>query len=196
MGAINLEHSKSAYAADFAFYALVIMAVAAYLVVFSAANDWAEGTSLVLALTLGLSGWSLIEYVLHRFVLHGLQPFKRWHLEHHARPTALIGAPTVLSSGLIFTLVFLPAWAFLGLQTAAALTLGVLAGYLTYATVHHGVHHWRATGKWLGKRKRWHALHHHAGDAQAPGRYGVSTSIWDYVFATLPAGSTKRERQD
>ncbi len=196
MGAINLEHSKSVYLADFAFYALVILGVAVYLIIFSAANDWAGGTSLVLIFFLGLSSWSLIEYLLHRFVLHGLQPFKRWHLEYHDRPTALIAAPTVLSGSLIFTLIFLPTWASLSLQNAAALTLGVLVGYLTYATVHHGVHHWRASGAWIAKRKRWHALHHHADAAKAPGRYGVSTPLWDYVFAAFPGRAMKPERED
>jgi cyclopropane-fatty-acyl-phospholipid synthase len=27
----------------------------------------------------GLLGWSLIEYGVHRFVLHGLAPFRRWY---------------------------------------------------------------------------------------------------------------------
>jgi hypothetical protein len=196
MGAINLEHSKSAYSADFAFYALAIVALAAYLIAFSAGNHWIDGISLVLTSIAGLCAWSLIEYLLHRFVLHGVQPFKRWHLEHHTRPTALIGAPTLLSSGLIFTLVSLPAWAMLGMKSAAAFTLGVLVGYMAYATVHHGVHHWRATGAWLAKRKRWHALHHHASNMHAPGRYGVSTSLWDYVFATWPANLAQRKRED
>ncbi len=196
MGAISLEHSKSAYCADFAFYALAVAGLAIYLAAFSASKDWADSISLALTAIAGLCSWSLIEYLLHRFILHGLQPFKRWHLVHHARPTALIGAPTLLSSGLIFTLVTLPAWVLLGMPTAAALTLGVLAGYLAYATVHHGVHHWRATGTWLAKRKRWHALHHHAGSALAPGRYGVSTSLWDHVFATLPASTEKHECED
>lgn len=187
MGAINLEHGKFAYCADFAFYALTIVAIAFYLIASSASATWTDGILLMLTATAGLCAWSLIEYLLHRFVLHGLQPFKRWHLEHHARPAALIGAPTILSCSLIFALVSLPAWALLGLQCAAALTLGVLVGYLTYASVHHGVHHWRATGAWLTKRKRWHALHHHACATGAPGRYGVSTSLWDYVFAPAAA---------
>jgi Fatty acid hydroxylase superfamily len=184
MGMINLEHSKSAYGVDFAFYALIITTIAIYLIAFSANNDWAYNFSYVLMIIAGLCGWSLIEYVLHRFVLHGLQPFKRWHLEHHRRPTALIGAPTLLSSGLIFTLVFLPALALMNLQSAAALTLGVLAGYLAYATIHHALHHWRASGFWLIKRKRWHARHHRTNLAQTHGYYGVTTALWDYVFAT------------
>ncbi len=196
MSAINIEHSRTAYAADFAFYALAIVAIAAYLIAFSVGKYWTDGVYLGLAAIIGLCSWSLIEYLLHRFVLHGLQPFKRWHLEHHIRPTALIAAPTLLSSGLIFTLVFLPTWALLGLQRSAAFTLGVITGYLAYATVHHGVHHWRATGVWLTKRKRWHALHHHARDLSVPGRYGVSTSLWDYVFATLPANNVPLGRDN
>lgn len=186
MGVMKFEHSKLAYQADFAVYALLIVAVATYLIAFIAGRDWLNGIFLIFFIMLGLGSWSLIEYALHRFVLHGLHPFKRWHLEHHARPTALISAPTLLSSCLIFVLVFLPAWALQDLQRAAALTLGVLVGYLTYATIHHGVHHWRVTWPWLAKRKRWHALHHHIDAKHAPSRYGVSTSFWDLAFATAP----------
>lgn len=185
MSAINLEYSKLQYKVDFAFYAMLVLVLVAYLVVFSVNNDWADNALLALTLGVGLFSWSLIEYLIHRFVLHGVQPFKRWHLEHHARPTALIGAPTLLSSGLIFSLVFLPAWVLMSLQSAAALTLGILAGYLAYGAVHHGVHHWRVTSTWLKKRKLWHALHHHPSTAKTPGRYGVSTSFWDRVFGTL-----------
>jgi sterol desaturase/sphingolipid hydroxylase (fatty acid hydroxylase superfamily) len=185
MYSINLEHSKLVYKADFAFYTLAISALTAYLTLFSVSNDLSGNILLMFTSALGLFSWSLIEYLLHRFVLHGVQPFKRWHLEHHARPTALIGAPTLLSSGLIFSFVFLPAWALMSLQNAAALTLGILVGYLAYGAVHHGVHHWRASSLWLKKRKLWHALHHHPSNAQTPGRYGVTTSLWDHVFGTL-----------
>ncbi len=184
---IRLEHSKFSYKADFAFYILVVWALAAYLAVCCVRGDWPVGMALLLTAAAGLASWSLIEYLLHRFILHGLQPFKRWHLQHHAQPTALIGAPTLLSSGLIFVLVFLPAWVLFGAQGAAALTFGVLVGYLSYAIVHHGVHHWRAKGAWLARRKRWHALHHHSDAIHAPSRYGVSTSFWDRVFATTSA---------
>jgi hypothetical protein len=186
MQTINLEHSKLQYTADFVFYILIILALSAYLFVFAASINWAGNVSLLFLVTTGLCAWSLIEYLIHRFVLHGVQPFKRWHLEHHARPTALIGAPTIVSSGLIFSLVFLPTWVLMSLQSSAALTLGILAGYLAYGAVHHGVHHWRVKSAWLKKRKLWHALHHHANGAQAPSRFGVSTSLWDYVFKTAP----------
>ena len=193
MSAISLEQSKLAYRADFAFYALAIAAFSTYVVACCMGNSWIDGTVLVLTAIVGLCSWSFIEYFIHRFVLHGLQPFKRWHAEHHSRPTALIGAPTLLSSGLIFILVFVPAWAWLGLQSAAALTLGVLMGYSAYTIAHHAVHHWRAKGQWLAKRKRWHALHHNPDAIYPPSRYGVTTSFWDDVFATAPASLSAHE---
>jgi hypothetical protein len=59
---------------------------------------------LVALALLGLVAWTLLEYALHRFVLHGLQPFRTWHAEHHRRPRALIGTPTILSATLIAAL--------------------------------------------------------------------------------------------
>ena len=130
----------------------------------------------------GLAGWTVIEYLLHRFVLHGLQPFSRWHAEHHSRPTALICSPTSLSASLITVLVFLPALALAGLWPACALTFGVLTGYLAYAVTHHATHHWRSEAAWLLRRKRWHALHHRA--SRPPGHYGVTSGFWDHVFGS------------
>jgi hypothetical protein len=184
---MKLEHSKLAYKADFAFYIAAVIGLAVYLILSCAGKSWVHNSEVLFTTAIGLGSWSLIEYLLHRFVLHGLQPFKGWHLEHHARPTALIAAPTLLSSWLIFALVFLPVWLWLGLQNAAAFTLGVLMGYLSYAFIHHGMHHWRAKGAWLAERKRWHALHHSMDATHAFGRFGVSTSFWDRVFANAPA---------
>ncbi len=129
----------------------------------------------------GVVGWTAIEYALHRFVLHGLQPFRGWHQAHHRRPSALICAPTLLSASLILMLVFLPAWMLGNLRSACAITLGLLMGYFAYAVTHHAAHHWRADNAWMKHRKRWHAMHHHA---QQPGCYGVTSSLWDRVFGT------------
>lgn len=179
MALIALEHSRVAYAADFVLYGGTVVALLSWLV-FKAPPGVGSAISL-LALT-GLLSWTLIEYLLHRFVLHGLQPFKRWHAEHHTRPTALICAPTVLSATLFFILVFLPALELGNLWAASALTWGVMTGYLVYAITHHAVHHWHGNSQWLKKRKLWHALHHARGTQ--PGRFGVSSSFWDRVWGT------------
>ena len=179
MALLALEHSRVAYAADFALYGITVAALSSLLAWRAPADSW---PALSLLALVGLLSWTLIEYLLHRFVLHGLQPFKRWHAEHHARPTALICAPTLLSATLFLLLVFLPALGLSNLWAACALMLGVISGYLAYAITHHAVHQWRGNSQWLKQRKLWHALHH--ARAAQPGRYGVSSNFWDRVWGT------------
>ncbi len=177
MGLFTLEHSSGAYRADFVIYASAVAAMAVVLMVGGpSALRWPMA-GLALA---GLAVWGMLEYLLHRFVLHGLEPFRSWHAEHHERPTALIGTPTLFSAALIGTFVFLPALLVGSPWTAGAFTLGILGGYLAYGCTHHGLHHWRAESAWLKRRKLWHARHHH--HATRPGCYGVTTSFWDHVF--------------
>jgi sterol desaturase/sphingolipid hydroxylase (fatty acid hydroxylase superfamily) len=181
-GLFALEHGKAAYGADFVLYSFAVVALAALLLVAAPSGHGLTSSGLA---ALGLGSWTVIEYLLHRFVLHGLAPFKDWHEEHHRRPRALICAPTILSASLVLVLVFLPSWALAGVWHACALTLGLIAGYLLYAVTHHATHHWQAKSAWLKRRKRWHALHHHHTGRLAG--FGVSTAFWDHVFgSSLP----------
>lgn len=191
MRLLSFEHGRAAYRADFVLYGV---AVAGLSVLLLAVGPSGHGLALGASLLAGVLGWSLIEYLLHRFVLHGVAPFRRWHEQHHARPTALICTPTLLSATLIGLFVFLPA-ALLGDRwMACALTLGLLVGYLGYAVTHHAIHHWRGDGAWLMRRKRWHALHHrHGGGARC---YGVTGAFWDRVFGSAPAPAAVRQRTD
>jgi sterol desaturase/sphingolipid hydroxylase (fatty acid hydroxylase superfamily) len=179
MRLFTLEHGKAAYHADLAFYGAAVVALAAYLLLAGPLVERLEIAAFALA---GLGSWTIIEYALHRFVLHALQPFRGWHEAHHQRPTALICTPTILSATLIATLVFLPALVLGNLWSACALTLGVLSGYLAYSITHHATHNWRADSAWLKQRKRWHALHHH--HIEQPGYYGVTSAFWDHVFGS------------
>ena len=175
----SLEHSRAAYFADFAFYAGAVLVLTTALLAGCPRAQWLEMAGLTLA---GLVSWSAIEYILHRFVLHGLQPFKSWHAVHHQRPTALICTPTALSALLLALLVFLPALLLGSLWRACAVTLGVLAGYLAYTVTHHATHHWRGESAWLMRRKQWHAQHHHR--ITQPGFFGVTSGFWDGIFGS------------
>lgn len=193
MSLFSLEHSTAAYWSDFALYTCICV-FTALLLIFAAPAGMGSGLALwVLA---GSTTWSLLEYLLHRFVLHGLAPFSRWHTEHHLRPRALISSPVVLSLTLFALLAAFPAWWLLGTWSASAWTLGLVAGYLAYGLTHHAVHHpvpgWMARSAWLSRRRMRHAMHHyahHPDAASRPGRqcnYGVSNSFWDVVFGTNP----------
>ena len=193
MSLFSLEHGKLAYWSDFVFYGVVVSLLLSWIVFASAAGhgvantaaNTAASTAASAALVLlGLASWSLLEYLIHRFLLHGVAPFSEWHARHHLRPTALISAPTVLSATLFALLVFLPLFALGGMWASSAFFLGVLAGYLAYALVHHATHHWRAGSAGARRRKRWHALHHR--HAEQGCCYGVSSGLWDRVFATTP----------
>ena len=184
MSLFALEHSRNAYRADFALYACAVVGLA---VLLAAEAPRGHGLTTAALISAGLISWSALEYALHRFVLHGLQPFKGWHEAHHHRPRALICAPTLFSAMLIVALVFVPALYLSDVWRACALTLGVVAGYLAYAVTHHATHHWRADSAWLRQRKRWHARHHHSVDA--PRCYGVTSALWDHVFGSAAAAT-------
>lgn len=178
MGAFKFEQHPAMYFADFVLYPLVIVGGMAVLI------EYAHGSvgALLAAAVLGFLAWSLVEYALHRFVLHGLPPFKHWHETHHERPFALIGSSTPVSMTAFAALVFWPLSAVNGPWIALAATLGMTLGYLLYVIVHHATHHWRARpGSWMQARKRDHARHHRPG---AEGWYGVTTPFWDRVFGT------------
>lgn len=180
MPLLMLEHSKTAYRADVVLYSTAVVVLATVLLWAGPQAHWLGLSACVL---FGAVAWTAMEYGAHRFVLHGIAPFRHWHAAHHERPSALICAPTVVSAGLIGGLVFLPAWWLFGLWPAVALTQGVLIGYLFYTVTHHAIHHWRARGPWLKERKRWHALHHRRGEW--PACYGVTTSFWDHMFGSV-----------
>ena len=179
MHIFKLEHSQAAHRADLVLYGLIEAALATALIAGAPRGLLAELAALAIA---GLASWTAIEYMMHRFLLHGVQPFKSWHEEHHQRPNAIIFTPTILSLAWQFVLIFIPALLVGGPWRASALTFGVLAGYLSYTITHHAVHHWRADNPWLKQRKRWHALHHYRTDQ--PGCYGVTTAFWDHVFGS------------
>lgn len=173
-----LKQGKVAYLVDFALYACTTMFLLLLLLVGSSRDQWLQTCALVVA---GLVAWTGIEYLLHRFILHGMEPFRSWHAAHHRRPQALIFTPTILSATLFTGLVFLPALLWGTLWQACALTFGVLSGYLVYAVTHHATHHWRARNAWLRSRKRWHVRHHRE---TATAFYGVTSGVWDYIFAS------------
>ena len=187
MGLFTLEHGKLACLADFAVQGMACVLLAGALVAWEPGDAFPRTGSLILA---GLAAWTALEYGLHRFVLHGVQPFRGWHAEHHRRPAALIGTPTIVSAGLVAVFVFLPAAMLGGWLNAVAFTLGVSTGYLAYSVTHHALHHWHFRGAWFATRRRAHARHH---GASLPGSYGVTTAWWDWVFGSVAtAGGSRR----
>lgn len=181
MRLLELEGSRAAYRADFVVYGLAVLVLAVALAWRAPGPAW----PLLLAVMTGYLAWTLLEYLLHRFVLHGIEPFRAMHARHHRRPRALIGIPTVLSAPMFALLLFAPAWWWAGVWLASALTLGLLLGYLAYAATHHLCHFGPVQGRWTWRHQRWHARHHQR--SGPPGCFGVSHRFWDHVFGTALA---------
>lgn len=163
---------------------LVFDAIGALLLIAIGAWRSAEPIGWTIALVAaGVWAWTLLEYCLHRFIMHGPPSVARTgHAHHHANPTALVSAP--------FALVFLVAfglWGVLGLVLSSgpvALFIGgMYAGYNLYGVIHHVEHRCEAFVSRVGYLRRHDGLHdvHHAWQDV---NFGVTTLFWDRVFGT------------
>jgi sterol desaturase/sphingolipid hydroxylase (fatty acid hydroxylase superfamily) len=143
---------------------------------------------------LGLFLWTFFEYLMHRFLFHGLSKIPRFnhvhyivHGMHHVYPTdprRVIFPPFMglIIGGLIALMVYfiLPSSWFFGTMA------GFIVGYCWYECMHYASHHVRWKGFWLKRLKRHHLLHHH-NEAFKDKNYGVTTVLWDRVFNTYMA---------
>lgn len=118
----------------------------------------------------GFVVWTLAEYLIHRLIFHGLEPYRHQHLLHHRDPREYVG---VSPKGTV------PALFALGLLLPAGYYVGLLAGYYTYIVMHDQFHH---TPRDSAMARR-HERHHN----QWRVNFGVSTSLWDRVFGTFRA---------
>ena len=139
------------------------------------------------SLAFGAVAWTLIEYLIHRFAYHHAPFLTPLHDAHHREPTAFVGVPSFLSSGLILLVCYLPLRGVAPIF-ASGFTSGVMVGYAAYMFVHHATHHFDIQpGHWLYEARLRHMAHHYREGVN----FGVSVGIWDRVFGTL---AKRRER--
>ena len=168
------------------YWVTMLSDLAAALAFLALGLNWFSGPFVVAGgvVIVGFMSSGLLEYVLHRWVLHGPPSMaRRGHAQHHAEPRALISTPLfVIMTGA------LAVWGLLGLVLpaglAALLVFGLYAGYNYFALVHHWQHH-RGTDLALGaywrRLERLHHLHHH----RQVVNFGISTTMWDRLFGTF-----------
>jgi len=138
--------------------------------------------------TVGLLGWTLFEYSMHRYLFH-LEtdvPVLRWlvyliHGNHHLSPNdpmrGLMPLPVSISVGALIWVglvaVFGPAgtWVLLGFMT----------GYVIYDAVHYACHHFPMRSRIGAALKRHHMRHHYVDEG---GNFAISAIFWDRVFGS------------
>lgn len=138
---------------------------------------------------LGAVTWTLVEYLMHRFLFHAPVTSETGrivtflaHGHHHVYPQdrrRIAATPLQIGS---LSLLF---WGGFDLTLGAAAPIamaGTLAAYLAYEVVHWRAHHGRPTTA-LGRALRRHHLAHHHVDPRF--RWGIGSPLWDIVFRTM-----------
>jgi len=151
-----------------------------YLPLVLGALVWNVGAGLgpwAACLSIGLGLWTVVEYLMHRYVLHRLAP----HYQHHEEPDTLayIFAPLWLSGGSAIVLWGVLSMAAGSLQRGALIMAGTVTGYLFYEGLHVRMHSRAVGGPVLRALRRHHFYHHFGDDTRC---YGVTSPIWDVVF--------------
>lgn len=173
-----------------------------FLVVAGLALRTPKAALVAVSVTLGLASWTLVEYLAHRYILHGRFPdgpgirhllhrqFDHLHLAHHARPWDGNHVNGTLKD------TFFPWAMFMGL----ALLVGPLAGppmfvaalmlgYILEEWVHHAVHFHNFKSPYFRYIKKHHLFHHSPRGSEVG--FGLTSGAWDAVVGTR---ITKRDR--
>jgi sterol desaturase/sphingolipid hydroxylase (fatty acid hydroxylase superfamily) len=140
----------------------------------------------------GVVGFTLLEYLLHRFAFHWDPGEKReakvrlflMHGLHHQFPNDKwrLVAPPLMSWPLALIL-FVSYRLLFSNSDAFILFGGTCAGYLFYDWTHYYTHHFRSPRTAIGKLlRRAHAVHHFK---LFNLNMGISSPLWDLVFGTF-----------
>lgn len=143
----------------------------------------------ILLFATGMLVWTLMEYILHRFVFHFVSENPRlkvviykMHGVHHEYPRDrerlfMPPVPSIIVATLFFSLQYL----IMGWNVLAFFP-GFLFGYLMYGSMHYAIHAFTPPS-FLKALWRNHHLHHYKYPQKG---FGVSSVIWDHIFGTIP----------
>lgn len=153
---------------------------------------------------LGVGVWTYVEYLAHRYILHGCFPdgegfvrhflharFDHLHYEHHERPWDGNHINGTIRDTLPVVALF-AALSFLApLHTLPVLVAGILQSYIAEEWIHHSVHFYNFRGRYFRYIKRHH-LYHHSPRGSEVG-FGLTNGIWDVLRHTrIPAEARAR----
>lgn len=136
--------------------------------------------------------WTFFEYFFHRYINHLDEHFPESEMAHkiaytlhgihheYPRDKERLLMPPV--PGLIIVLVLYGGFLLLLGQYVYMFMPGFMTGYLLYTYVHYSVHK-RKVPSYLKVQYKHHAIHHYKYPDKA---FGVSTTLWDRVFRTMP----------
>lgn len=144
---------------------------------------------LVIFFPIGIISFTLVEYLIHRFLYHLPQVYEKGNIPyalhgiHHKYPKdkKRLVMPPILSVFLASLILAIYYW-LMG-DISFVFTAGFLFGYAAYLSVHYIVHRFKPPRNFLKQLWIHHSIHHYKDDKVA---FGVSSPLWDYVFGTMP----------
>ena len=139
-----------------------------------------------LAAAAGVASWTLLEYLIHRWMGHDRRfrrtPFGVEHIRHHIEGDYF--APTwkkLIVAAVVGAAVIGPALTLAGTAAGTAYVGAFLAFYGVYEWLHRRDHTHPGIGPY-GRWARRHHFHHHFVDGRT--NFGVTSPVWDRVFGT------------
>lgn len=176
--------SKSHPAVIFSMYIPIIT----YMIYYGIKYKDLTATRTILVFLAGILFWTFFEYLMHRFLFHCFSKNKtiqkityKIHGVHHEYPRDkerlfMPPVPSILIASAIFGLQYLLlSW------NVLAFFPGFMFGYLLYGSMHYAIHAFKPP-KFMKALWRNHHLHHYKYPELG---FGVSSTLWDYVFGTM-----------
>lgn len=168
------------------FYLLLSVMLIGYGIIYFNLSVW----NLLLLYPLGIISFSLVEYLIHRYIFHfNAHTHKQKELQYHIhgvhhefpRDKDRLVMPPVFS-GFIAVLFFI-IFKFLMGDYVYAFFPGFISGYSFYLLIHYAVHAMKPPKNFLKFWWKHHSLHHYSSIHTA---YSVSLPLWDHLFGTMP----------
>lgn len=163
--------------------------VIVFLVYYAIAYEVLKSGRVVWLFLVGMLAWSLMEYILHRFIFHFITDNPKLekivykiHGVHHEYPRDrerlfMPPIPSLILATFFFSIQYL-----LFDWNVLAFFPGFLFGYLMYGSMHYAIHAFTPPS-FLKALWRNHHLHHYKYPEKG---FGVSSVLWDHIFKTIP----------
>ena len=138
----------------------------------------------------GFIVFTLVEYVMHRFLFH-LKPTNKRnekfayavHGVHHEYPKDKDRLAMPIPMAIVLATVFFLLFRLILGNLVFGFLPGFYMGYATYLWIHYMVHAFQPPKNFWKVLWVHHGIHHYKDPERA---FGVSSSLWDIVFGTMP----------
>lgn len=157
---------------------------------------------IALMFLVGMFSWTLFEYLAHRYLFHyeatsafGKRIVYIFHGTHHEYPRDkerlfMPPVPSVVFATVVF-FVFLLLFRLLTGSADPTFVFfpGFLIGYLMYVSMHYAIHRYPPPKRFKALWRNHH-LHHYKYPDHG---FGVSSTLWDMIFGTVPKHDRKKD---